>query len=95
MPAKCSMPTQIVEATSTSASGVKTIHNPPKLTMLSSVEAEKFLLSIPELYQNPDLISRTRLDYGLLSARIGTNGIQKVQGAMDLCSNVWPGPVEG
>ena len=92
--AKCLTPTWIVEATSTSASGAKAVHIPPKLPMLSSVEAEKFLLSLPEVYQNPALILRRRPDYGLLSAWIGPTSIWKVQGSIDPYANMWPGPVD-
>ena len=78
LPAKCSMPTQIMEVTSTSASGVKAVHILLQLPMLSSVEAEKFLLLLQELYQNPDLIPR-RPDYRLLSAWIGPTGIRETR----------------
>ena len=83
-------PVKAVEVTSTP--GTK-VNIPPTLQLSSSVDADEFLLSLPELYQDPGLTPRGIPDYGLLSTCIRPTGVCWVQGAMDPCLNMWCRPV--
>ena len=47
----------------------------PTLQLLSSADAEEFLLSLPDLYWDPDLTPRGKPGYGLLSTCIRPTGV--------------------
>ena len=87
---RSSTPVKAMEVTSTPATKVNI---PPTFQLLSSVDAEEFLLSLPELYKGPDLTLRGKPDYRLLSTHIGSTGVHWVQGAMDPCLNMWHRPM--
>ena len=71
-----------VKSTEVTSTPATKANIPPTLQLLSSVDAEEFLLSLPELYQDPDLDTQREnqvMDYCLPT--LGPQGYHWMQGA--------------